>query len=55
MGITKSTNKIQFVKANKGAYQDIKAQYPRCIFFAIDDNVSPKLADRLKQIILDLE
>ena len=37
MAITKSTNKIQFIKANKGAYQDIKAQYPHCIFFAIDD------------------
>ena len=37
MAITKSTNKIQFIKANKSAYQDIKAQYPHCIFFAIDD------------------
>ena len=37
MGITKSTNKIQFIKANKAAYQDIKGQYPHCIFFAIDD------------------
>ena len=37
MAIPKSTNNIQFVKANKSAYQDIKAQYPHCIFFAIDD------------------
>ena len=37
MGITKSTNKIQFIKANKAVYQDIKGQYPHCIFFAIDD------------------
>ena len=37
MAITKSTNKIQFIKANKAAYQDIKGQYPHCIFFAIDD------------------
>ena len=35
--ITKSTNKIQFIKANKAAYQDIKRTYPHCIFFAIDD------------------
>lgn len=35
--ITKSTNKIQFIKANKAVYQDIKGQYPHCIFFAIDD------------------
>lgn len=37
MAITKSTNKIQFIKANKAAYQDIKTTYPHCIFFAIDD------------------
>lgn len=37
MAITKSTNKIQFIKANKAAYQNIKGQYPHCIFFAIDD------------------
>lgn len=37
MAITKSTNKIQFIKANKAVYQDIKGQYPNCIFFAIDD------------------
>ena len=37
MAITKSTNKIQFIKANKAAYQDIKRTYPYCIFFAIDD------------------
>ena len=37
MAITKSTKKIQFIKANKAAYQDIKGQYPDCIFFAIDD------------------
>ena len=37
MAITKSTKKIQFIKANKAAYQEIKATYPHCIFFAIDD------------------
>ena len=37
MAITKSTNKIQFLKANKTVYQEIKNQYPHCIFFAIDD------------------
>lgn len=37
MAITKSTNKIQFLKANKAVYQEIKDQYPHCIFFAIDD------------------
>ena len=37
MAITKSTNKIQFIKSNKAAYQEIKTQYPHCIFFAIDD------------------
>lgn len=37
MAITKSTNKIQFIKANKAAYQEIKNQYQHCIFFAIDD------------------
>ena len=37
MAITKSTKKIQFIKANKAAYQDIKTTYPHCIFFAIDD------------------
>lgn len=39
MAITKSTNKIQFIKANKSAYPDIKNQYPHCIFFAIDEKV----------------
>ena len=37
MAITKSTNKIQFIKANAAAYPEIKTQYPHCIFFAIDD------------------
>ena len=37
MAITKSTNKIQFIKANKAVYPQIKDQYPHCIFFAIDD------------------
>ena len=37
MAITKSTNKIQFLKANKAVYPQIKNQYPHCIFFAIDD------------------
>ena len=37
MAITKSTNKIQFLKANKAVYPQIKDQYPHCIFFAIDD------------------
>ena len=37
MAITKSTHKIQFIKANKAAYPGIKNQYPHCIFFAIDD------------------
>ena len=37
MAITKSTKKIQFIKSNKAAYQEIKTQYPHCIFFAIDD------------------
>ena len=65
MGITKSTNKIQFVKANKSAYQDIKAQYPHCIFFAIDDKCiivddveyglgSKDLADILKKLVTDI-
>ena len=65
MAITKSTNKIQFIKANKGAYQDIKAQYPHCIFFAIDDKCiivddveyglgSKDLADILKKLVTDI-
>ena len=65
MAITKSTNKIQFVKANKGAYQDIEAQYPHCSFFAIDDKCiivddveyglgSKDLADVLKKLVTDI-
>ena len=65
MAITKSTNKIQFIKANKSVYQDIKAQYTHCIFFAIDDkciivdNVeyglgSKDLADILKKLVTDI-
>ena len=66
MAITKSTNKIQFIKANKAAYQDIKGQYPNCIFFAIDDkciivdNVeyglgSKDLADILKKLVTGID
>ena len=62
MAITKSTNKIQFIKANKSVYQDIKAQHPHCIFFAIDDKCiivddveyglgSKDLADTLKKLV----
>ena len=65
MGITKSTNKIQFIKANKAVYQDIKGQYPHCIFFAIDDKCiivddveyglgSKDLADVLKKLVTDI-
>lgn len=65
MAITKSTNKIQFIKANKAAYQEIKAQYPHCIFFAIDDKCiivddveyglgSKDLADTLKKLVTDI-
>ncbi|MGM9531997.1 hypothetical protein [Intestinibacter sp.] len=65
MAITKSTNKIQFIKANKAAYQDIKATYPHCIFFAIDDKCiivddveyglgSADLADTLKKLVTDI-
>ena len=65
MAITKSTNKIQFVKANKAAYQEIKGQHPHCIFFAIDDKCiivddveyglgSKDLADTLKKLVTDI-
>ena len=65
MAITKSTNKIQFIKANKAAYQDIKTTYPHCIFFAIDDKCiivddveyglgSKDLADILKKLVTDI-
>ena len=65
MAITKSTNKIQFIKANKAVYQDIKGQYPHCIFFAIDDKCiivddveyglgSKDLADTLKKLVTDI-
>ena len=65
MAITKSTNKIQFIKANKAAYQEIKGQYPHCIFFAIDDKCiivddveyglgSKDLADTLKRSVHDI-
>ena len=65
MAITKSTNKIQFIKANKAVYQDIKGQYPHCIFFAIDDKCiivddveyglgSKDLADTLKRSVHDI-
>lgn len=64
-GIIKSTNKIQFIKAHKAAYQDIKTQYPHCIFFAIDDKCiivddveyglgSKDLADILKKSVADI-
>ena len=66
MAITKSTNKIQLIKANKAVYQDIKGQYPNCIFFAIDDkciivdNVeyglgSKDLADILKKLVTGID
>lgn len=65
MAITKSTNKIQFIKANKAAYQDIKATYPHCIFFAIDDKCiivddveyglgSAGLTETLKKLVTDI-
>lgn len=65
MAITKSTNKIQFIKANKAAYQDIKTQYPHCIFFAIDDKCiivddveyglgSAGLTETLKKLVTDI-
>ena len=65
MAITKSTNKIQFIKANKAAYPGIKNQYPHCIFFAIDDKCiivddveyglgSKDLADTLKRSVHDI-
>lgn len=65
MAITKSTKKIQFIKANKAAYQDIKTTYPHCIFFAIDDKCiivddveyglgSKDLADTLKTLVADI-
>ena len=65
MAITKSTNKIQFIKANKAAYQEIKGQHPHCIFFAIDDKCiivddveyglgSKDLADTLKKLVTDI-
>lgn len=65
MAITKSTNKIQFIKANKAAYPGIKNQYPHCIFFAIDDKCiivddveyglgSKDLADTLKTLVADI-
>ena len=65
MAITKSTNKIQFIKANKAAYQDIKATHPHCIFFAIDDKCiivddveyglgSAGLTETLKKLVTDI-
>ena len=65
MAITKSTNKIQFIKANKAAYQEIKSTHPHCIFFAIDDKCiivddveyglgSKDLADILKKLVTDI-
>ena len=65
MAITKSTNKIQFIKANKAAYQDIKTTHPHCIFFAIDDKCiivddveyglgSKDLSDILKKLVTDI-
>lgn len=65
MAITKSTNKIQFIKANKSAYPDIKTQYPHCIFFAIDDKCiivddveyglgSAGLTETLKKLVTDI-
>ena len=65
MAITKSTNKIQFIKANKAAYQDIKRTYPHCIFFAIDDKCiivddveyglgSAGLTETLKKLVTDI-
>ena len=65
MAITKSTNKIQFIKANKAAYQDIKRTYPHCIFFAIDDKCiivddveyglgSAGLTETLKRLVTDI-
>lgn len=65
MAITKSTKKIQFIKANKAAYQDIKTQYPHCIFFATDDKCiivddveyglgSAELTETLKTLVTDI-
>lgn len=65
MAITKSTNKIQFIKANKAAYQEIKGQHPHCIFFAIDDKCiivddveyglgSAGLTETLKKLVTDI-
>lgn len=65
MAITKSTNKIQFIKANKAAYQEIKTTYPHCIFFAIDDKCiivddveyglgSASLTETLKKLVTDI-
>lgn len=65
MAITKTTNKIQFIKANKAAYQEIKAQHPHCIFFAIDDKCiivddveyglgSAGLTETLKKLVTDI-
>ena len=65
MAITKSTKKIQFIKANKAAYQDIKTTYPHCIFFAIDDKCiivddveyvlgSAELTETLKTLVTDI-
>ena len=65
MAITKSTKKIQFIKANKAAYQEIKATYPHCIFFAIDDKCiivddveyglgSASLTETLKKLVTDI-
>ena len=65
MAITKSTNKIQFIKSNKAAYQEIKNQYPHCIFFAIDDKCiivddveyglgSAKQTELLKKLVTDI-
>ena len=65
MAITKSTNKIQFIKSNKAAYQEIKTQYPHCIFFAIDDKCiivddveyglgSASLTETLKKLVTDI-
>ena len=65
MAITKSTHKIQFIKANKAAYPGIKNQYPHCIFFAIDDKCiivddveyglgSAKQTELLKKLVTDI-
>ena len=65
MAITKSTNKIQFIKASKAVYPQIKNQYPHCIFFAIDDKCiivddveyglgSKNQADLIKKLVNDI-